>query len=76
MNLKAACADLIFDRGDFRGLGDQASAAKRSYSARAALCFSPLPSAVFRRTIPDFPQNEVKALRVPIQLKPNKPLDG
>jgi hypothetical protein len=30
----------IFDRGDFRGLGDQACAAERSYSACAALCLS------------------------------------
>jgi hypothetical protein len=30
---------LMIDRGDFRGLGDQASAAERSYSACAALSF-------------------------------------
>jgi hypothetical protein len=33
MNQKARRADLSFDRGHFRGLGDEASAAKRSYSA-------------------------------------------
>lgn len=43
MNLTAAGTDPRFDRGDFRGLGDQASAAKRSYSARAALRFLLLP---------------------------------
>ena len=39
MNLSAVRADLTVDRGHFRGLGDQANAAKRSYSAGAALCF-------------------------------------
>jgi hypothetical protein len=44
MNQRRACRDLMEDRGDFRGLGDQAGAAKRSYSARAALRFSALTS--------------------------------
>lgn len=39
MNLSATCGDLLFGRGDFRGPGDQACAAKRSYSAWTALCF-------------------------------------
>ena len=42
MNQRRACSDLMEDRGDFRGLGDQAGAAKRSYSAWAALRFSAL----------------------------------
>lgn len=48
----------IFDRGDFRGLGDQADAAKRLYSARAALCFSSLPSPAFFRSRLDRPLRE------------------
>lgn len=51
MNLTAAGTDPRFDRGDFRGLGDPASAAKRSYSARAALRFLLLP---LRLSEPDF----------------------
>jgi hypothetical protein len=39
VNLFAARVDLLCDRGDFRGPGDQACAAKRSYSAWAALRF-------------------------------------
>lgn len=39
VNLFAACVDVLFDQGDFRGPGDQACAAKRSYSAWAALRF-------------------------------------
>ena len=42
MNQPRDCTDLIEDRADFRGHGDQASAAKRAYSAWAALRFSAL----------------------------------